>query len=94
MGVRTVVFGNHQGARGVFVQPVDNARPQATADAPQIRAVIKQAIDQCSTVMPRGRMHHQPGLLVDHHDKIVFIQNIKGNRLGFELYRNRRRDDA
>ncbi len=94
MGMGHVIFGNHQGARSIFVQSVDDAGPQFTANSPQIRAVIKQAIDQRTAVVSRRRMHHQPRLLVDHNNVIVFIQNIEGNGFSLEFYRNRRRYDT
>ena len=46
MGMRGRVLSDNEYAGGVFVQPVNDARPQLAADRPDGRTVIQQGIDQ------------------------------------------------
>jgi len=48
LGMGLVVFGYHQKARSILVNPVNNPWPQNTIDTRQVLNMIKQGIDQCS----------------------------------------------
>ena len=48
LGMSLVVFGYHQKARSILVNPVDNAWPQNTIDTRQILDMVEQGIDQGS----------------------------------------------
>ena len=42
-------------------------------DVSEAGAVVEKCIDQRARVMTRGRMCDEAGLLVDHHEAMVFI---------------------
>src|SRR5690554_1119212 len=71
-------FGHDHEAGGVLVEPVHDT---GTGHLSNIGAVVQQGIHQRAAVMPCCRMYHQPGRLVDHHDRIIFIDDIQRDRL-------------
>ena len=71
-----VGFGHHHQAGGVLVEPVHDARPLDAADAGQaVAAMGDQRIDQRAGGVAGGRMHHQALRLVDHDQRVVFVDD-------------------
>ncbi len=68
----------HQ-ARGVFVQPVHDARPRQAGRA---RVVGQQAVEQGPAPMPGRRMHDQPCRFVEHQQMLVFEDHVQRHGLG------------
>ena len=83
MGMRGRVFGDDEYAGGVFVQTVNDARPQLAADGPDGRTVIQQGIDQSAGRVAGGRVNNHPGRLVEDDQVIIFVEYIQGQRLRF-----------
>ena len=76
-GLALIIARNNHQSAGVFIQPVDNARPQLSANSPKGFQMMQQSVDQCTVFMPRSRMnHHPPGL---HHNRkiCILIDNFK-----------------
>ena len=96
--VRAIVFRNdHQPGR-VLVQPVHDFRPLHPADAGEAVAAMRdQCIGERAAGVAGGGMHDQPGRLVDHDQRVVFVDNMSGmffpGRLGGlgRRHRNRHR---
>ena len=53
-----------------------------TGDMFQFRRVVQQGIEQSAFPVAGSRMHHQPGRLVDHDDRIVLVDDVQIHRLG------------
>ena len=54
--MREVVFGDHQTTARFFVEPMDYARAQLTADPAQIGDLVQQCVDQGSGLDTRPGM--------------------------------------
>ena len=75
-------LGRHQQARGVLVQPVDDAGARFAADGQHLGAAMgDQCIDQGAVGIAGGGMHHQPRRFVDHDQFLVLIDHRQGNVL-------------
>ena len=59
----------------------DDAGPPFAADPLQFRAMVQHGINERIGRVPRSRMHHKAGLLVDDQQVVVFIDDVKGNLL-------------
>ena len=86
------VFRNHEGARSVLVQSVNDSGPEPGSHALECRAVIKEPVDQGAGTMPGSRMDHPSGGLVHHDDVGVFIKNMERYRLRIKADGFRRRN--
>ncbi len=82
LGLRLQGLGHHHQAGGVLVQAVDNARARHVDD---IRHMVQQRIEQGATGMPGSRVHDQAGRLVDHHDLVVFVDDVQLDVFGHPL---------
>ena len=87
MAMGMVVFRHHHHPGGVTVKPVDDARPLDAADARQaVAAMVDQRVDQRSRPVARTRMDHETGLLVEHDQVVILIEDferdILANRFG------------
>ena len=82
--MRPVVFGDHDHAARVAVEPVDDARPRRPADAAQPVEMELQRAGQRARPMPFGGMDDHAGRLVDRGQPFVFVENLQRNvfRLG------------
>ena len=77
--MRQVVFGHHEQAAGILVQPVHDAGPLHPADAAEVLHVVEQGVDQRAAFIARGGVHHHAARL-DHHGQIrVLIEDFKRN---------------
>ena len=75
--MRQVVFGHHEKAAGILVQPVHDAGPLHPANAAEILHVIEQGVDQRAAFIARGGMHHHAARL-DHHGQVrILIEDFK-----------------
>lgn len=74
LGLRLQGLGYHHQARGVFVQAVNDT---GTWHVDDVRHMVQQRVEQGTTGMPGSRVHNQPGRLVDHHDMVVFVDDIE-----------------
>ena len=77
--VRGIAFRRHEEAGGVFVDPVDDARPRHSADPAKLAAavlgtVVQQGIHQRAIGVARAGVHHHPGGLVDH-DQVRVLEH-------------------
>lgn len=82
LGLRLQGLGHDHQAGGVFVQAMDNASARYVDD---IRHMVQQGVEQCATGMPGSRVHDQPGRLVDHHDLVVFVDDVQLDVFGDPL---------
>ncbi len=74
LGLRLQGLGHHHQAGGVLVQAVNDTGARHVDD---VWHVVQQRIEQRTAGMPGGRVHDQPGRLVDHHDMVVFVDDIQ-----------------
>ncbi|OQC26575.1 MAG: hypothetical protein BWX70_02328 [Verrucomicrobia bacterium ADurb.Bin070] len=89
-GHRRIVLCDNQQPGGLFVQPVHDARTLHAADPAEVAAMVKQRIDQGAVRMPRRRMHHQSGRLVEHQQVTVLVKDVERDRLRLRHRRQRR----
>lgn len=83
--VGKIIFGSYYKPGSVLVNAVDYARAALAAYAGEaVPAVIKQGVDQGAVRVPRGGMHHQSPLLVDHDQIAVLVDDLQGNVLGLQ----------
>ena len=71
--------GHHHQAGGVLVQAVHDA---GTRQARQALVVVQQGVLQGAVGVARGRVHHQPGGLVDHQQVLVLVADLQRDGLG------------
>ena len=82
---------DHQSA-GLLVEPVHDAGTAHTADSrKRFTAMGEQGVDQGAVGIARGRVHHKTRGLVDHDQRLVFVDHDKRNGLRFGHCRGRRR---
>ncbi len=74
LGLRLQSLGYHHQTRGVFIQAVNDTGARHVDD---VRHMVQQRVEQGTTGMPGSRVHDQPGRLVDHHDMVVFVDDIE-----------------
>ena len=80
--VRGVSLRDHEQTAGVFVEAVDNTRPERSADARQsLRAVRDQRVDERAVGIAGASVDDEPGGLVDDDQVFVFIDHGKRHRL-------------
>ena len=87
-----VVLGDQKEPRRVFVEAVNDARPQSPTDASQIRTVSQESVDEGMATLAGARVNRQSRRLIYHQQIGVFVDNREGNRLWFQVKRLRRRD--
>ncbi len=80
-----VVFGGHDEAGGVFVQPMHDARAELAVDARKPLRVEQEGVHQRARLVARRRVGHQAFLLVHHQNISVLVDDVKGNVLGLCL---------
>jgi hypothetical protein len=71
---------------------VDDAGSQHTADAGEIRAVVKQCVDERAARMASGRMDDETRRFVDDDELGILVEHDERNRLGQDLEWLRRRN--
>ena len=91
MLVRRWCLSDHQGARGVLVEAMDNAGPNFTPKGCQIAAVMQQSVYQGSIPMSGRRVNHETWRLVDNEQHRIFVKNMQINGLRSDVYRFRLR---
>lgn len=79
-----VVFGEQDQPGGVLIQAVDNAGPLLAANTFHFWGMRQGSMDQCSVTMPGCRMDNHPGRFVNHHQILIFKDNIQGDRFGLQ----------
>jgi hypothetical protein len=79
------VFGYYHHAGSILIQPMNNSRPAYPANSLDARTVMQQRIHDSPTRASRGRMDHHAGRFVNHNAILVLVENIQGQRLGFEF---------
>ena len=77
IAVGRVVFCDDDSAAGFFVEPMDNPRALFPADAGKVSAMREERVDQRVLLVPRARMHHDPGGLVQHEQIVIFENNVE-----------------
>ena len=77
--VDLVVLGNDQNSARVAVEAMDDARPKLSGDVAQPIEMKLQRTGQRSAVIPFSGMHDQPGRLVEHDDRVVFMNDVERN---------------
>ena len=89
-----VGFCDDEASAGFLVEPVDDAGPLDPADHAQAGAVEKQGVDQSAFRVSGTGMHDQPGRLVQHENRGVFMEDVERDVLrfgfsGFDFVGNR-----
>ncbi len=91
LAMRGIVLGDQQDAAGIPVQPVDDARPERTADSRERLEPMQQRVDQGAGVDAGAGVDHHSGGLIHSHEVLVFIKDrqrdvlrsgVQGGRLG------------
>ena len=89
--MRAVVLGDDEQARRILVEPVDDAGPLDPADARQaVAAMGDERIHERAGFVTGGRMHHEPGRLVDDDEVIVLVDDVERDRFAQWLGRDGR----
>lgn len=83
-------LGYNQESRGVFVQPVDDARTIRTADLRQIGAMREHGVYERARRPPGAGMDRHARRLVDDEQGVIFIDHRQRDRLGLERRDGRR----
>ncbi len=84
MSLGLQVFRHHHQTGGVFVQPVDYARPRHLL---QVGQIVQQAIEQGPLLVARRRMHHQIRRFIDYQEVFVFVNGRQGQILRLPIAR-------
>ena len=79
---RLLVLGHDEAARGVLVQPVDDARAQLAAHARQVLHAVQQRVDQRAGRVARARVHDHARGLVDDDEVAVLVEHAQRQLLG------------
>ena len=75
-------FRDHNQARCVLVEPVDNAWPADTTDPRQtVPAMGNQCIHQSASPIPGRWVNDHAGSLVEHEEVIVLVNDVEGQVL-------------
>ena len=90
--VRAIMLGHDHAAARFLIEPMHNARPQLTADAAKIIAMMEQCIDQRAIRIPCRRMHDQARRFVDHNKMLILIEHGQRNVLRHDLRAHRLRN--
>jgi hypothetical protein len=91
--MRSIGLGGHNQARGILVDPMDNARPGNPANSGKIAGtVVEQGIYEGSIEISGRGMHDQSGWLVDNDEVLILEYYRKRNILGLRGRRHRFRD--
>ena len=80
-------FCNHQCTGRLFVQSVDDSRPEFSTDTFEVGEVIEECIYQRAGSVTRCGMNHDSRLLVHYDKMVVLVKNVDCNRFGFERCR-------
>jgi hypothetical protein len=81
-----VVFGHDDASRRIFVEAMDDARSELTANAFEVLTVEEQGVHQSPARVSCRRMDDEARSLVQDNDIGIFIED--GKRNGFGLARN------
>jgi hypothetical protein len=98
LGVRCVCAGDDDGARGVFVEAMNDAGTQRTADGGEtvggVREVMQERGDECVRFGTDAGMDDHRRRLVDYGEVGVFVKNLERDRLGLDAagWRGRKAD--
>lgn len=91
--VGAIAFGDDQQAAGIFVYPVNDARPlDATDTGEPVAAVCQQGIDERIFRIACARMNGQTGRFVDNNKVVVLKNDVEGHFYRLEVERFRRRE--
>lgn len=71
----------HQ-ARGIPIQPVNDAGPENAPDSGQVAYSVQQTMHQRAGTVPRCRVDYQSRGLVDHQDISILVDDVERDRLG------------
>lgn len=81
-----VGFGGDDAARGIFVEPMDDAGPLDAADAGELTlAMVEEGVDEGAIWISGGRVDDEADRLVDDDVLVVFVDDIKGDVLREDL---------
>ena len=77
-----IVLGHDDQAAGFFVESMNNARPQLTADIRQRTKAMQQRVDQGAAIAlvirgSRTGVHHHARRLVDDRKVSIFVNDVK-----------------
>ena len=92
VAVGVFLLGDQDGARGVAVEPVNDAGAVIAIDSRQLREMKTEGIHQGAGPVALGRVHHHVGRLVDDSEEFILIKDFEGDLLGdrFRVGRGRR----
>lgn len=80
-----VGFSDDQSAAGVFVDTMDDAWTEPSADPAQIFDVKEQGVDQRPLLLGFRRVHGETRGLVKNGEMLVLVKNVNRSILGSEL---------
>ena len=86
-------FCHQDYAARILIEPVHYSRAQLTPDSAKLGAVMKNGVYQRTGIVPRRRMNHQTGGLVNYNDRIILENNIQGDLLRLYFGRLGRRNN-
>ncbi len=86
-GVCGIILGNEDGARGFFVQAMDDSRAKGIAGARERLTAAEKRIDECAASMACAGVDRHARGLVDDENVVVFVENVQrdGFRFSAEL---------
>lgn len=89
-GVGEIVFGDHDGSGGVFVEPMDDARAEGVAALRERLAAAEKGVDERAARIPCPGVDGHASRLVNNDEVVVFVEDVEGDRFGFGFERSTR----
>ncbi len=94
VAVRVFFLGDEDGAAGVAVEAVDDARPVVAAVVAQLAEVELQGVDQRAAPVPLRRVDDHVVRLVDDRQELVLVEDVERDVFRHrEVVRRRRQPD-
>ena len=81
--MRAIVLRHDYEARRTAIEPMDDARPQFTADATQVLDVMEEGIHESSAGVSGTGVNDHAGGFVEHDDIAILEHDPDGERLWF-----------
>src|SRR6266566_4902637 len=82
-GVCGIILGNEDGARGFFVQAMDDSRAKGIAGARERLTAAEKRIDECAASMACAGVDRHARGLVDDENVVVFVEHVQRDGLRF-----------
>lgn len=82
--VRDVVFGDKEEPGGIFVQPVDDAWSDMSADPGEILTMVEKSVNKGAAIVPCSRMYDEARRLVEDQEVTILVHNVEGEGRGLQ----------